>query len=469
MKQLFFPILMAVLLVVNQGCNKQLDLYPADKLPTADALKTIQGVNAAVNGMYEGLRGTEYYGRNYLVMPEIAADNVYLSLSNSNRFLSSWRLSWLVADVDVTGVWNRVYAVILRANNIINSVPQLEDGTTEEKNSALGQALFVRALGHFDLLRVFSTPYAVGGGGTLGVPLITKFEVGSPKRNTVDEVYKQIIADLTTARDLLAKTRNTPYVASSYAASALLARVHLYKGDDAAAITAATEVINAGYSIAPANTLANFYNTPGTTEDIFTLRILSNESLGSDNLGRIYLKPGYGDIRVSPDLKNVLETADARNVFVSEFSGSPSEFQNNKFSGQDGISGLYSIKVLRISELYLIRAEAYAKTGSYALALADVNEIRAHRNLTALENVPDANVLTAVLKEKRVEFMFEGHRYFDLLRNKLSIVRTTCNNPAQLNTPRCTIEANSPTAIFPIPQREIDVNLNIEQNPGYKK
>lgn len=469
MKQLFFPILMAVLLVVNQGCNKQLDLYPADKLPTADALKTIQGVNAAVNGMYEGLKGTEYYGRNYLVIPEIAADNVYLSLSNSNRFLSSWRLSWLVADGDVTGVWNRVYAVILRANNIINSVPLLEDGTTEQKNSALGQALFVRALGHFDLLRVFSTPYAVGGGGTLGVPLITKFEVGSPKRNTVDEVYKQIIADLTTARDLLPKTRNTPYVATSYAAAALLARVHLYKGDDAAAITAATEVINAGYAIAPANTLANFYNTPGTTEDIFTVRILSNESLGSDNLGRIYLKPGYGDIRVSPDLKNVLEAADARNVFVSEFSGSPAEFQNNKFSGQDGISGLYSIKVLRISELYLIRAEAYAKTGSYALALADVNEIRAHRNLTALENVPDANVLTAVLKEKRVEFMFEGHRYFDLLRNKLSIVRTTCNNPAQLNTPRCTIEASSPTAIFPIPQREIDVNLNIEQNPGYKK
>ncbi|TWW01767.1 RagB/SusD family nutrient uptake outer membrane protein [Chitinophaga pinensis] len=469
MKQLFFPILMAVLLVINQGCKKELDLYPADKLPTGDALKTMQGVNAAVNGMYEGLKVTEYYGRNYLVIPEIAADNVYLSFNNSNRFLSSWRLSWLVADVDVTGVWNRVYAVILRANNIINSVPLLEDGTAAEKNNALGQALFVRALGHFDLLRVFSTPYAVGGGATLGVPLITKFEVGSPKRNTVDEVYKQIIADLTAAKDLLPKNRSTVYNANAYAAAALLARVQLYKGDDAAAITAATEVINAGYSITPASTLANFYNTPGTSEDIFTVRVLSTETLGSDNLGRIYLKPGYGDIRVSPDLKNVLEANDARNVFVSEFSGSPSEFQNNKFTGQDGISGLYSIKVLRISELYLIRAEAYAKSGNYALALADVNEIRAHRNLPALENVPDANVLPAVLKEKRVEFMFEGHRYFDLLRNKLSIVRTTCNNPAQLNTPRCTIEANSPTAIFPIPQREIDVNLNIEQNPGYKK
>lgn len=469
MKKIIFPILMSVLLVVSQGCNKQLDLYPSDKLPTEEALQNIEGVSAAVNGMYEGLKVTDYYGRNYLIIPEITADNVYLSFNNSNRFLSSWRVSWVLADGDVTGIWNRIYAVILRANNIVNSIPLIADGTEAQKNSALGQALFVRALGHFDLLRVFSTPYAVGGGSSLGVPIMTKFEVGSPKRNTVEEVYTQVIADLIKAKELLPADRNDPYTASSYAASALLARVYLYKGDNANAITEATRVINAGYEIAAANTLTNFYNTPGTDEDIFTVRILSTESLGSDNFGRMYLKPGYGDIRVSPDLKSVLETGDARNVFVSAFTGSPAEFQNNKFTGQDGISGLYSTKVLRISEQYLIRAEAYAKSENYTAALADVNEIRAHRNLTDLENVPNANVLTAVLKEKRVEFMFEGHRYFDLLRNKLDIVRNYCNNPNQLNTPRCTIEATSLTAIFPIPQREIDVNLNIEQNPGYKK
>lgn len=469
MKRIFVYTVMLVLLSVGQGCNKELALSPADKLPTDEALSNIKGVNAAVNGMYAGMRSTDYYGRNYLILGEITADNVYLSTSNSNRFLPSWRLSWIVSDVDATAIWNRAYAVILRANNIINSIPVISDGTAAEKDFAKGQALFIRALAHFDLLRFFAEPYIIGGGTSLGVPVITKFEVGSPARNTVDQVYAQIIADLTEAKSILAEDINNPFNASSYAASALLARAYLYKGDNAAAIAEATRVINAGYIIQPANSLAEFYNTPGTKEDIFTLKILDIQTSGSDNLGQMYRKPGYGDIRVSPDLMDVLEPGDARRVFISAFNGSPSEFQNNKFTGQQGISGLHSPKILRISEMYLARAEAYAKEGNYAAALTDVNAIRTHRNLTALENVADDAVLTTVLKEKRVEFMFEGHRYFDLLRNKLDIVRNHCNNPEQLNTPRCVIEATSNTAILPIPQRETDVNRNMEQNPGYKK
>lgn len=468
MKKIFVYTVMLVLLSVGQGCNKELALSPADKLPTDEALSNITGVNAAVNGMYAGMRSTDYYGRNYLILGEVTGDNVYLSTSNGNRFIPSWKLSWVVSDPDVTGVWNRAYAVILRANNIINSIPVISDGTTEEKNFAKGQALFVRALAHFDLLRFFAEPYVIGGGASLGVPVITKFEVGSPARNTVDQVYAQIIADLTEAKSILAEDINNPFNAGSYAASALLARVYLYKGDNAAAIAEATRVINAGYVIQPANSLADFYNTPGTKEDIFTLKILDIQTAGSDNLGQMYRKPGYGDIRVSPDLVNVLEPGDARSVFISAFNGSPSEFQNNKFTGQQGIAGLNSPKILRISEMYLVRAEAYAKEGNYTAAVADVNAIRTHRNLAALQNVANDAVLTAVLREKRVEFMFEGHRYFDLLRNKLDIVRN-CSTPGQVNPIRCTVEATSNTAIFPIPQRETDVNRNIEQNPGYKK
>lgn len=468
MKRIFVYTVMLVLLSVGQGCNKQLELSPADKLPTEEALSNIKGINAAVNGVYAGMRSVDYYGRNYLILGEITADNVYLSSNNSNRFLSSWRLSWIVSDADVTGIWNRAYNIILRANNIINSIPTLTDGTDEEKDFAKGQALFIRALAHFDLLRFFAEPYAVGGGSSLGVPVITKFEVGSPARNTVDEVYAQIISDLKEAKELLAEDIDNPFNPSSYAASALLARAYLYKGDEPNAIIEATRVINAGYTIQPANSLTEFYNTPGTGEDIFTLKILDIQTSGSDNLGQMFRKPGYGDIRVSPDLVSVIEPGDARRDFISAFNGSPSEFQNNKFTGQEGIAGLHSPKILRISEMYLVRAEAYAKEGDYDAALADVNEIRTHRNLAELENVPDEEVLAAVLKEKRVEFMFEGHRYFDLLRNKLDIVRNHCNNPEQLNTPRCTIEATSLTAILPIPQRETDVNRNLEQNPGYK-
>lgn len=462
-------IIYIFLLLSFIACNDKLTLSPAVSLPTEDALTDIAGVNAGISGMYAGMRSVNYYGRNFLVIPEIAADNVYLSATNSNRFGSSFRVTWLTSDGDITSLWNQAYAVMLRANNIINSIPALTDGTAEEKNNALGQALFVRALTHFDLLRTFSQSYAIGGGSALGIPVITKFEVGSPARNTVDEVYTQIIGDLTQAKALLEKDGSNPYNANAYAASALLARVYLYKGDNENAVTEASAVIgSAEYAIVAAKDLPDFYNTPGTSEDIFTLMVLSTESLGSDDVGKIYLKPGYGDIRVSPDVVNVFDTADARyKAYIQPFDGGDEEYENEKFYGQDGIFGLYSPKILRISEQYLIRAEANAKLGHFVAAIDDVNAIRAKRTQPNLVNIPDADVLANVLLERRKELMFEGHRYFDLLRNKQDIVRTFCGDPLELNTPGCTYPATSPTVIPPIPQREIDVNKNIKQNSGY--
>lgn len=462
-------IIYIFLLLSFTACNDKLTLSPAVQLPTEDALTDIAGVNAGISGMYAGMRSVNYYGRNFLVIPELAADNVYLSATNSNRFPSTFRVTWLTSDGDITNLWNQTYTVMLRANNIINSIPALKDGTDAEKNSALGQALFVRALTHFDLLRVFAQPYAIGGGSAPGIPVMTKFEVGSPARNTEDEVYTQIIDDLTQAKSLLESDAGNPYNANAYSVSALLARVYLYKGDNANAVTESSVVINSGeYAIVTAKDLPDFYNTPGTSEDIFTLRVLSTESLGSDDVGRIYLKPGYGDIRVSPDIVKVFDTDDARYTsFILPFSGSPAEYENEKFYGQDGISGLYSPKILRISEQYLIRAEANAKLGNYVAAIEDVNAIRANRKLPGLVNIPDADVLANVLLERRKELMFEGHRYFDLLRNKQDIVRTFCGDAVELNTPACTYPATSPTVIPPIPQREIDVNKNIQQNAGY--
>ncbi|WP_440132937.1 RagB/SusD family nutrient uptake outer membrane protein [Chitinophaga sancti] len=462
-------IIYIFLLLSFTACNDKLTLAPAVSLPTEDALTSIAGVKAGISGMYAGMRSVNYYGRNFLVIPEIAADNVYLSATNSNRFGSSFRITWLTADADITNFWNQAYTVILRANNIINNVPLLKDGTEKEKNDALGQALFVRALVHFDLLRTFSQPYAIAGGSAMGIPYMTKFEVGSPARNTQDEVYTQLIKDLTQAKSLLAKDAANPYNANAYAASALLARVYLYKGDNANAVTEASTVISAGsYTIVAAADLPDFYNVSGTKEEIFTLKVLAVETLGSDDVGKIYLKPGYGDIRVSPDLVKLFDTNDARyQSFIKPFTGSAKEYENEKYYGQDGIFGLYSPKILRISEQYLIRAEANAKLGNYAVALQDLNAIRANRTQANLVNIPDADVLANVLLERRKEMMFEGHRYFDLLRNKLDIVRNFCGDPLELNTPSCTYAATSPTVIPPIPQREIDVNKSIVQNKGY--
>jgi hypothetical protein len=460
-------------LVVLVACTKQLNLDPKSSLNTGDALSTLEGVNSAMVGMYSSLRSVNYYGRSLYIYGDLSADDVYLSVANSNRYLSTFQKTYASNDADALAIWTAIYVTISRANNIINSVDKVA-GDQAAKDLVKGQALFIRALAYFDLVRLYAKPYNQGNGAQLGVPVVLVSDVSLyPARNTVGQVYDRVISDLTTAKGLLTTTTAaTKLTVSKFAASALLSRVYLYKGDNANAISEANTVIaNTAFVVTPVADLPSFYSTPGTAEEIFTVKINATESLGSDNLGQIYLKPGYGDIRVSPDLVAAFDkTHDARYTsFIAPFTGSPTEFQNTKFTAQDGIQGMYSTKVLRLSEVILNRAEAENKSGQDGQALADLNKIRTNRGLTALSNVTGAPLLTEILSERRREFMFEGQRFFDLMRNGITMSRTFCNNPLAVSSPQCSLAPADPKTILPIPQAELDANPAIkpQQNPGY--
>lgn len=466
-------IVPVIALMVSTGCNKELELEPKDALSTQTALSTIGGINAAVVGMYANMRNVDYYGRSLFVYGDLSSDNVYLAKTNSNRYISTFQRNYAAVDADILNMWTQIYSTISRANNVINAVDNVT-AEAGEKDLAKGQALFVRGLAYFDLVRIFAKPYNQGNGTQPGVPVVLTSDVtAKPGRNTVAEVYTQIIEDLNNAKTLLASTSATTKVtATKYAASALLSRVYLYKGDNTNAISEANIVTSAAdLKLTPAGDLATFYTTVENEEEIFSLRFLTTESLGSDNLGNIYLKPGYGDIRVSPDLVAVFDkNKDARYTdFIKPFSTSAAEFQNNKFTGQEGSLGLYSPKILRLAEVVLNRAEAHAKAGQSAEALADLNEIRTSRGLTAAGNLSGDALIGAILEERRREFMFEGQRYFDLIRNSLPVARNYCNQPTEVQTPSCTLNADDPKAIAPIPQAEIDANpgLKGQQNQGY--
>lgn len=456
---------------MTAGCNKMLELDPKDSLTTERSLSTIEGIKAATAGMYASLRSANYYGRSMFLYGDLSGDDVYISSNNSNRYLSTYQRNYAAVDADILGMWTAMYNTIARANNIINNADKV-NASQADKDLQKGQALFVRALAYFDLVCVFAKPYNQGNGAQAGVPIVLESNVNHyPARNTVEEVYQRIITDLNDAVNLLAvTTSSTKVTASKYAAKALLSRVYLYKGDLTASINAATDVINAGYQITSAADLEDFYATPGAGADIFTVKFLITDNLSSNNLGNFYLKPGYGDARISPELVNVFDQdKDARFIhFLSPFNGSPAEWQNNKYFGQDGVFGMTSPKVLRIEEVYLNRAEAYAKDEQYALALADLNAIRVQRGLDPV-NVDDDQVLDEILEERRRELMFEGHRFFDLMRNEKNVVRNYCNQPTQVNSPNCTITVTADYAIAPIPQTEIDANSQLrgQQNPGY--
>ncbi|NIG52694.1 RagB/SusD family nutrient uptake outer membrane protein [Chitinophaga sp. Cy-1792] len=444
-----------------QSCSNKLDVKPYDSVEAGEALSDLNGVNTALGGVYDVLQETAYYGRNYWVMTELNADNGYISTTNGNRFLSSFRHDYVTADADVEDFWASAYKGIMRANRILEAVDNI-NASQDDKDRIKGEALFLRALMHFDLVNVFARPYAQGNGAQAGIPIKIKYELATPGRNTVKEVYDQVIADLTQAKSLLKNIGiGTKYKASQYAASALLARVYLYKGDKANAITEATNVINAGYQIQGSS--IEFYSTPGTADEIFTLRFMASEATGSNDMGAMYQMYSYGDVRVSPDLYTTLDSSDSRNVYFEAYSH---EFLNAKFTIQDGKDGLTSPKLLRLEEMYLVRAEANSSTNPDA-AIADVNVIREKRNLKPLSGVAPNAVLDSVLAESRKEFMFEGHRYFDLLRNGRGVNRNFCGNPLAITAP-CSFGANATNLIWPIPQAEKNTNPGIEQNEGYE-
>ncbi|MDX1941325.1 MAG: RagB/SusD family nutrient uptake outer membrane protein [Saprospiraceae bacterium] len=455
-KYIFF-----VIALIAISCEDKLELQPAQSLATEESLSDVKGMLTALYGAYDMLQDLNIYGRDYIVMAELEADLVYLSLSNSNRYVQNYTFLWTPDNANITAVWNDYYTVILRCNNIINNIDKIE-GDAAEKNQIKGEALAIRALSHFDLVRVFAKQYTQSNPtADLGVPVVLESKIDEPTRNTIAEVYNQITSDLEATKGLL--TDKGKFRFGPDAANALLSRVYLYKGDYANAEKFASDVINTNkYAIA--DDIIAAFKAPGSSEEIFTLKFTASETRGSDNLGRFFNPSGYGDARVATDCISLYEPSDKRLGFIYKHTNN--QMYTNKFFAQDGVDGLFSPKILRISEMYLTRAEARAKQNKFADAIADLNAIRAKRSASALAGIADADVFQTVLDERRRELAFEGHTKFDLWRNGLDMVRNQCNTGIELDAP-CNLAASSNLRVYPIPTREIDVNQNMVQNSGY--
>ncbi|WP_258100702.1 RagB/SusD family nutrient uptake outer membrane protein [Marinoscillum pacificum] len=456
-------IINAFLLLFAIGCGEKLELEPFQSLSTTASLSDASGMEAALAGAYDELQDVNYYGRDYVVVPEVGGDNVYVSINNSNRFLTEYNYQINQDNGFAANIWTDLYAGILKVNNIINNIDNPEDYVDGQRNRILGEALALRALYYFDLTRVFCLPYAEGNGSQLGVPVTLVSEIDEPARNTLGETYTQIESDLDEAIGFLGNATG-PYSFTKDAATALKARVMLYKGEWSTADQLASSLLGS-YPLTAAADLTSYWSTSGNDSEIFTVRRLSNESLGSDNLGQIYNPQGYGDIRVAQDLLDEYDAADPRLDLVYTQQG---EVYNGKYLAQEGVPGLMNVKVLRSEEMVLIAAESKAKQNDFNGARSELNKLRAVRGETSVDaaSLPNDQVIGEIYTEKNREFAFEGHRTFDLWRTGRSLERTQCNSGLEVEAP-CSIAANSYLRVFPIPRVEIQVNQNIEQNANY--
>lgn len=462
----YLPVLFMIFALLVSSCEDELEQLPPEQLSNELSLSTYSNLQLATNGIYTQLYSANWYGRDFTVIADLKGGNGKSSPLFSGRFQTEY--NWANSEGTSANFFDNAYILIARANNVINAIADFEQpGVTEEQlNQLEGEALFLRALAYFDLVRMYAQPYSYDP-QSLGVPVVTVTEIGEPARNTVAEVYDQIVSDLTTAETKIgtpARGQTDPVgLASKPAVQALLAKVYLYmeKWQDAADY--ADKVIkNSNFSLYTASEYPSVWGTDAASEVIFEVFGNSTQSgwPGFDEIGYIYYTDGYGDVCASDDLTNLYEAGDVRAEVFTTHPDHPGFLWPAKYPGKEQIR-VNNIVVLRLAEMYLIRAEALLKGASIsgATALGDYNAIRTHRGLDAQTSTI---LLADIYEERRRELCFEGNELWDLSRTGRDLVRTDYSGAGDANIPFPDYKW-----AMPIPATEMDRNPNMEQNPGY--
>ena len=465
------------------ACDKQLNINPTQSVDATTALNSEDKVGSAVVGLYAELDDPNLYGTNLILVPELlAADNYIFFQGTFSNFRDISRRLTRNDNTTAEGIWREAYQDINQANLVLEALPVVT--TASLKSQFEGEARFVRGDMYFELVRLYAKQYnAATASSDLGVPInltpVRTVEEANRRvaRSTVAQVYAQVIDDLTKAIALLPRTNGTR--ATSFTAKALLARVYLQQGNYAAAGTLADDVIrNSGKSLAP--TLQAVFTSRNSTETLFEIQQNDQNNAGTSNSGLAthYASIGQlgrGDVRVELAFANLYGATDARGrtsslIYNSTGARSVSApnvaLRTGKFTSYG-----QNIPVIRLAEMYLIRAEAAFRAGNAATALADVNRIRARSGATAYTAADflPTNGLANILLERQLELAFEGFRIHDLKRVN-GIVAP--ERPATATTPLVpAVLASSDRLVLPIPKRETDLNDPANpvliQNPGY--
>ena len=445
----------------------------SDKL----TLSTYKGLDQSTAGAYAPLASLSWYGADFILINELKTANgkKYIGTQFDTGRLNDWyNLNYTRSTT--SAVWGAAYYVIASVNNVLANL----DGKGEiaDLNNIRAECLFLRALSHFDVVRTYAQPYCYTADAShLGVPVITEPQDPSdmPARQTVAQVYQQIIADLTEAENLIAPdykragAKNPASVVSKEAIQALLSRVYLYMENWAKAAEYATKVIDSKkykmWTVADMTQSACFTEDVRTSgEVIFEVYGALTESYGGGNEGICSMtsKDKYGDGGASLDLVNLYSAGDVRGtLFLKEKDEKSGQqvYWTSKYVGKGlGKPDVANVIVLRLSEMYLNRAEAAIKGALTQYdAVADITVVASNRGAIASPATP-----SGVLLERQKELAWEGHLWFDLGRTKAKMERVDVADGIVTS-----VEWGTDVWAMPIPEREHSANTNLVRNPGY--
>ncbi len=448
------------------SCGEELLLIePSGSLSVDAAVTSLEDMEAILLGTYSQLQNSDYYGRYFILVPDVMADDVKQN-SSANRAKEWAEYSGTPLDFIAEEIWTELYEAINRANTVINANLEFNATVQDQANQIIGEAYALRGLAHFDLVRIYAQHYGFTADAShMGVPVVTMFDQeAEPTRNSVQSVYDAVIADFNQALSLLNEDNGNGRITSE-AVLALLSRVYLYQSNYGQAASFADQVINAGtVSMTPTEGFLDAWaSTSGSPDAIFQVIMTAEDNNGGDALGRMYINEGYGDYLPSEDFTSLLDADDLRNqLFKTDSTVGGGMFGYLRVDKFPNINGENNTPVIRLAEVYLTRAEARARTGDEAGAIEDLMTVRSRAWPTAPDVTASGDALIEeILLERRKELAYEGHRLWDLMRLKRGVVRTDCTSPI------CEIAYPNDRFILPIPSQELDANPVITQNAGY--
>ena len=508
MKNLTIILLIICAGWVFQSCSKNMDVYPSDQVSSASLAETTDGILNVTNGNYALFKeGVEFQGftddnncylRQYFQMSDFSSDDIVCGQKTEDPLYYSFTYTHSPDQPNSRYFWYVSYKIINGANTVIDLINS-KDVLSEDEEQLLGENYFLRAFSMFNLVRFYAKPYALSNPTSdPGIILrLSTSEPGDKARATIQETYDAIIKDLKEAENLMKKPRGKEF-ASKEAAEALLSRVYINMNDYDNTISSTTDVIESGrFSLETATSFPTYFpNAISRDETIWLIAFTPADNRGKFGsiASMLYTdgNSGWGEEYASPSYRNLLSNnlSDVRWSYIDTLyndDGTVAKkngievFYITKFSFQDGDPNLSSPVMFRLSEMYLNRAEAYAKKGEDALALQDVNEIRKHRGLEndLYTSVPAGKTsLDIVLEEKRLELAFEGHRFFDVFRNKRNMDRSywgyhikdltvadidlSTKPPASIDN--LIIKWDDPAKLYYIPIDEMNANKLCVQN-----
>ncbi len=447
MKKIIFFLFALAFSIMS--CNKILDVKPTDSVSAEDAITNKAGVEHALLGSYNALQATGLYYLNAIVVGDVAADN----LTHTGTMMEYGHIENKPIPAEnsiVEGMWSGAYNGLNCVNNILVKLPGVSGLTPAEADNYEGEALFIRALLHYHLATYF-------GGVPIQIQPTLDLSHIDIARNTLAEVYTQVITDLTTAKAKLSTTKIKGR-ANSFAASALLAKVYLSKfqilGDQPSAslaIAEASRVINEGGYLLAADYADLFNPANDMSESVF--EVVFDEQNYTRLAQYFFSRDLSGRYEFAPESELMLSYEAADTMRYDATIAYTDKSQPYGFKYVDVSGGTDHVYVFRLAEMYLIRAEAMIYSGAGDdIILEDINRIRLRAGLPNTTATSTDELKIALENECRHEFAFEGHRWSDLVRTKRAVD---------------VLGIDEKYTLFPIPLSEMQTNKLMKQNPGY--